>query len=272
MLPIRAPFDTYRVGLWGLWRNIDLVIFCALLLAVFNPGRADALGGSAVPGAGFLVMVVQIFVPALFIYALHATFLSDGRIAGFVAVRDIARLFLVAWRIFVIGLFALLPWAGVLVLTDLVFWDAFSRLGAELGDAIAVALTDLVLVALLFAFSAVAMILLGLRIPEIVDKRDRAPGPGSVRRGASQFWQMAASLAAGPGLFGLIFEAARLGVTIYSGSVVGGVAPADAFAARVAEAAVYLYCGAMIAGVLSDAYRQALAAEGALGRATPGSA
>ncbi len=94
MLPITSPFDTYRAGLWVAKRNVELILVYVALMVLH--GRLS----ETLPSLVWLAL--QFLIPALLIFPLHATFLSDGRVAGFAAIRDFSGLCWVAWRAFLI--------------------------------------------------------------------------------------------------------------------------------------------------------------------------
>ena len=286
MLPIKSPFDTFRAGLWVAKQNVSLILVYVALMVLhgrlsgaFLLESVDASTSSGVSIlaslASLLVslasLALQFLIPALLIFPLHATFLSDGRVAGFAAIRDLSGLCWVAWRAFLI-LFA------AMVVAAIVFAIGAPVLGGGFGDFVAAseaaqagdAAAGKLLTTYIVAMSAIgvplfgaSVILLGLRIPHIVEKGKVKSASSSIRRGASQFWRMAAYLAAGPGtvllaqyviiwwgIFGTMAEALARGpdhpVSIAS-NVVGFF--------------IYAFCIAMTAGVLSDAYRRALARE-----------
>lgn len=259
MLPITSPFDTFRAGLWVAKRNVEIILVYVALMVLH--GRLS----ETLPSLVWLAL--QFLIPALLIFPLHATFLSDGRVAGFAAIRDFRGLCWVAWRAFMIFFAATVSAAIVFAIGPPVLGGGFGGFlaaseAAQAGDAAAGKLLIKYVVAM-FAIGVplfgASVILLGLRIPHIVEKGNVESASSSIRRGASQFWRMAANLAAGPGVVLLA------PVGIWSGFI---SAPAETLAAgpdhpltiasNIFGTAIYAYCVAMTAGVLSDAYRRAL--------------
>lgn len=209
-------------------------------------------------------------IAALLIFPLHATFLSDGRVSGFAALgRGIAFL-IVAWWCLVIFAAAALP-------TRVIFNAAISLLGGswdEYFNALYAAETGsreagktvmsyiLLMRAISLPFVVASIVLIGPRIPHIVDGRFLDGLLTSIRHGARQFWPMTAKLAVGPGLVILAHQFVQWRIIAQP---VEAYSRADdhplTILTEVLALAVYAFCAAMTAGVLSDAYRRALASE-----------
>ncbi len=285
MLPIKSPFDTFRAGLWVAKRNVELILVYVALMVLHGrlsgAFQLESVGASMGVGVSLLVSLASLLVslaslalpfliPALLIFPLHATFLSDGRVAGFAAIRDFSGLCWVAWRAFLIFFAAMVSAAIVFAIGAPVMGGGFGDFvaaseAAQAGDAAAVKLLTTYVVAM----SAVGIplfgafvILLGLRIPHIVEKGKVKSASSSIRRGASQFWRMAAYLAAGPGTVILAQYVVWRG---FFGTVAEALARGPdhpvSIASNVVGFFIYAFCIAMTAGVLSDAYRRALAQE-----------
>ncbi len=269
MLPIASPFDTFRAGLWALWQNAGLALGAVALMAWFDPSVLDRSTVDGVPGptpgiaSSFIIYAVQIFVQAVLIFAFHATFLSDGRIRSFAAVREIEALFFVGLRMVMIAFAAVIPFVFVSHFTEEILFEPVAQLAPVLpGDDAENLFVGITLATLYLAFG-VFVILLRLRIPEIVEKREGGATFGSVRRGLRQFRRMALNLAAGPGLFICVFYAVWWGLVFSPvAEPVRGSGDRGAIAVSVIYAAVFVISAAMTAGVLSDAYRRSLAREG----------
>ena len=281
MLPIKSPFDTFRAGLWVAKQNVSLILVYVALMVLY--GRLsgafllESVGASTSAGVSILAslasLALQFLIPALLIFPLHATFLSDGRVAGFAAIRDFSGLCWVAWRAFLIFFAAMVVAAIVFAIGAPVLGGGFGDFvaaseAAQAGDAAAgklLATYTFAIVAIGIPLFGASVILLGLRIPHIVEKGGVKSASSSIRRGASQFWRMAAYLLAGPGT---VLLAHQVILWIWWGFI---STLAEAFArgpdhpvsiaSNIVGVFIYAYCVAMTAGVLSDAYRRALAQE-----------
>ena len=271
MLPITSPFDTFRAGLWVAKRNVELILIYVALMVLH--GRlsvvflSESMGEGVSFAASLVSLVLQFLIPTLLIFPLHATFLSDGRVAGFAAIRGFSGLFWVAWRAFLI-------FSAAMVSAVIVFAIVAPVLGGGFGDFVAAseaaqagdAAAGKLLITYIVAMSAVGVplfgafvILLGLRIPHIVEKGNVKSASSSIRRGASQFWRMAANLAAGPGVVLLAPVVIWWGfISTLAEAIARGPDPPLTIASDVVGTAIYAYCVAMTAGILSDAYRRAL--------------
>jgi hypothetical protein len=91
---------------------------------------------------------------------------------------------------------------------------------------------------------------------------DTRPGPSSFQRGTRHFWRMAANLAAGPGLVLLVYEIPSELVVASLAAQIDGRAfiPVEVVDTLVGTC-IGVFSAAMTAGILSDAYRRALASE-----------
>lgn len=277
MLPITSPFDTYRVGLWSVQQNIRLfagyfVLMTAtnLLISAIDTGSIFLRMGTG--GAILFILVLLVaasMIEAMLIYPLHATFLSDGRKKGLAAIESYGQLYRIGWRLFAILLLALIPTLIVIVPMTLVLIPGMMEVDATAAQQGTGQDSDAVIDWLTIAFSGVlglflglSVILFGPHIPDIVTKNDAKPGPSSFQRGTRYFWRMAANLAAGPGLVLLVYDALRWLIVGNSAEETdrSSFEPIILLSDFV-ELGVTAFCSAMIAGVLSDAYRRALARE-----------
>ena len=129
MLPIKSPLDTFRVGVWGLKRNAGLVLvyvaWMTLLDLSYQGFASEILIESAGTSASLLIafgmIFIQFFISAMLIFPLHATFLSDGHVAGLAAIGSfdgVTRVGLWAMLIFFV---ALILGAIILVVSEGVF-------------------------------------------------------------------------------------------------------------------------------------------------------
>ena len=272
MLPLRSPFDAYRAGLWAAGRNFDIVFVAAVLIALFDPARTGSWGlfgeiRPSPPGVGALVrFVVDVLVPSALTFALHATFLSDGRRTGFMAVHDFGALCLVGLRWIVITVFA---FALAVIIASMPLWIGGDGLpflmvtGATVGDgASALELEPGPGFGVLAVLSlGLWVILLGLRIPEIVDG-GTAPGwARNMRRGVQQSRRMAASLAAGPGLLIAAYHALWWVLVPAEAGMSDAALDPVALAGSLGDALIFVYAMAMTSAVLANGYRHALAEE-----------
>jgi hypothetical protein len=268
VLPITSPFDTYRAGLWAVRKNLRLVVgYIALVTAgsfLLWAADAESLLFGMGTGAGLvlslLMLVAACMIPAILIYPLHATFLSDGRVKGLAAIESLGRLWRIGWRLFVIAALALIP--SLIVIFPLMLGVIVRAAGPEGGEAAMADWYVLAAFAIGVLFFGISIILFGPHIPDIVTGNDARPGPSSFQRGTRHFWRMAANLAAGPGLVMLVYEVPSWLVVASLAAELDGIAFAPVqIADEFAGTCVMAFCSAMTAGVLSDAYRRALASE-----------
>jgi len=269
MLPITSPFDTYRVGLWAVRKNLGLVAGYVLVMSALNllTVALDAETALLEVGAAVLGLVIvaalaaQFLITAALVYPLHATFLSDGRTTGLGAIESPGRYGRIAWRLFVIAALAFIP--AILVILPIGFAIGDTAFQAE--GAAEERLVDWLIVSafcIIAVFFGLSIILFGPHIPDIVTGNDARPGPSSFQRGTRHFWRMARNLVAGPGLVLAGIET----INLLTSSGAADEAMADwtdpaTLGYGVIEAAVSAYASAMTAGILSDAYRRALASE-----------
>ena len=277
MLPITSPFDTYRAGLWAVQQNIRLFAgYLVLMTAINFLGSAIdtervflSIGAGAAILLSLVLLVGVCMIPAVLIYPLHATFLSDGRNKGLAAIESFDRLCRIGWRLFVIVFLALIPTLIVIVPAILVLFPGMMEIDATVAESgtgqeaeAAFNWSVIALFGVLGLFSGVSVILFGPHIPDIVTKNDGKPGPSSFQRGTRYFWRMAANLAAGPGLVLLAYYALWW-LVVASPAEETDRSPFEPIMllSDFVGLCVSAFCSAMIAGVLSDAYRRALAQE-----------
>lgn len=276
MLPITSATDTYRVGIWTLRQNLDVVgLWAALSVGLWGAKEyliEQVLSGQ-VPAAGTLEftlmltgtsLAINLLLTGILVVPLHAALLSDARVAGLRALADGAVVCRVAWRLFLIGaavwviftaaekVMQLLQAGGVLtepILTEYAGPGGQPELILELGfRGVHI---------LLYGF---AVILLGLGIPRAVALGRAGPVGGSIRWGMRLFGPMAARLAAGPGIVLIVAEFAQWKVIAALPATFPRITPlALEIVSGLVDLAVVAFCTAMIAGVLSDGYRRALA-------------
>ena len=214
MLPIKSPFDTFRAGVWVAKRNVAIILVYVVLMTahffyvdVLSESTMESMGAGGSFIGSIVSLVLQFLISALLIFPLHATFLSDGRVAGFAAIRGFGGLCRIAWRSFLIFIAAMVPTGIIFAIGAPILGGGMAEFGAaseaaQAGDVAAGKLLTTYMVAM-FAIGApffgASVILFGLRIPHIVDKGGVKSASSSIRRGTSQFWRMAAFFAAGPG-------------------------------------------------------------------------
>lgn len=268
MLPVTSAADTYRAGFWALRRNAALC--CAWI--VLYTGYQEALGVwylrlllGKVSGLGVPVLVatswiIGFLLIALLAVPLHASFLSDGRVTGVRALADGAVVCRVAWRGFLIVIAAAIPTVLLFMFGDMLLNGALTRALAALGHGAPSP-------ALLFGFRAIvltlfglATVLLGLGIPRAVALGRAGTLGGSIRWGLRFFRPMAGRLAAGPCLVSMAVAFMQWRVLV---DIKGAFDPLWPFAHLSASMliayATFVLCMAMIAGILSDAFRRAQA-------------
>lgn len=269
MLPIISAADTYRVGIWTLRQNLG-VVGLWMALSAGSWGATEYLSqqilAGNVPAVGapeFTVLylgtwlAINFLLMGILVVPLHAALLSDGRAVGFRALADGAVVCRVAFRLFLIGL------AVWIVLTAADKIMQLLQNGGMLTGGIggrAEFTLQLGYRGAHFAVYGLAVTLLGLGIPRAVALGRAGPLGGSIRWGARLFRPMAARLVVGPGIVLLATEFIQWKVVGAMPVAFPRIPPLGLeILAGLIDLAVLAFCTAMIAGVLSDGYRRALA-------------
>jgi len=269
MLPIASAADTYRVGVWTLRQNLAVLGLWIALEAgywgaksyLFSQMLSGNVPATGTPGFTLMLigtsLAIKLFLTGILVVPLHAALLTDGRVAGFRALAEGAVVCRVAWRLFLIGLAVWIVFTTADKVMQLLEAGGMMTVGLEDRAAFTSQLGYRGVHLVVYGF---AVILLGLGIPRAVALGRAGPLVGSIRWGARLFRPMAARLVAGPGIVFLVNEFVQWKVIGASSGYFTRISPFTLeIVSGLMDLAVLAFCTAMIAGVLSDGYRRALA-------------